>query len=499
MKKILSTLLLAVALLGGGSALAEDKPAAAPAAEAKPADAKPAEAAAAAPAAPAAAVAAAAAPAAPPAPSTSEPSVITNAQINSGDTAWMLTSTALVLMMTVPGLALFYGGMVRKKNVLATLMQSFAITCLVTIIWWAIGYSLAFTPGSPYLGGFSRLFMNGVSYVKDVAAVAATKDTPAVEAIVGKVSVSHLGTTIPESVYAMFQLTFAIITPALICGAFAERMKFSAMLWFMGLWSILVYSPIAHWVWEPGGWLASRGVLDFAGGTVVHINAGIAALAAALILGKRVGFNKEPMPPHNLTLTLIGASLLWVGWFGFNAGSAVAADGRAGMAMAVTQIATAAAALGWMFTEWIVKGKPSVLGIASGAVAGLVAITPASGFVAPTPSVIIGVAAGVICFIASTSVKKALGYDDSLDAFGVHCIGGIVGALLTGVFASAEIDGGTPGSVLTQLTGVASTLIYGFIASYIILKIIDLTIGLRVTEEEEREGLDVALHGERVD
>ena len=499
MKKILSTLLLAVALFGGGPALAEDKPAAAPAADAKPAEAKPAEAAAAAPAAPAAAVAVAAAPAAPPAPSTSEPSVITNAQINSGDTAWMLTSTALVLMMTVPGLALFYGGMVRKKNVLATLMQSFAITCLVTIIWWAIGYSLAFTPGSPYLGGFSRLFMNGVSYVKDVAAVAATKDTPAVEAVVGKVSVSHLGTTIPESVYVMFQLTFAIITPALICGAFAERMKFSAMLWFMGIWSIVVYSPIAHWVWEPGGWLASRGVLDFAGGTVVHINAGIAALAAALLLGKRVGFNKEPMPPHNLTLTLIGASLLWVGWFGFNAGSAVAADGRAGMAMAVTQIATAAAALGWMFTEWIVKGKPSVLGIASGAVAGLVAITPASGFVAPTPSVIIGVAAGVICFIASTSVKKALGYDDSLDAFGVHCIGGIVGALLTGVFASAEIDGGTPGSVLTQLTGVASTLIYGFIASYIILKVIDLTIGLRVTEEEEREGLDVALHGERVD
>lgn len=431
--------------------------------------------------------------------STTEPSVITNAQINSGDTAWMLASTALVLMMTVPGLALFYGGMVRKKNVLATLMQSFAITCLVTVLWWAVGYSLAFTPGStPYFGGFSRLFMNGVSYVKDIAPLAATKDTPAVVAVVGTVSVSHLGTTVPETVYAMFQLTFAIITPALICGAFAERMKFSAMLWFMGIWSIVVYSTIAHWVWEPSGWLAAKGVLDFAGGTVVHINSGIAALACALVLGKRVGFNKEPMAPHNLTLTVIGASLLWVGWFGFNAGSAVAADGRAGMAMAVTQIATAAAALGWMFTEWIVKGKPSVLGIASGAVAGLVAITPASGFVAPTPAVIIGLAAGIICFFAVTSVKKALGYDDSLDAFGVHCIGGIVGALLTGVFASTAIDGGQAGSVAVQSIGVAATLVYSFVMSYIILQIIDLTIGLRVSEEAERQGLDVSLHGESI-
>src|SRR5712691_11697717 len=293
----------------------------------------------------------AAAPAAPPAPSTAEPSVILNSQINSGDTAWMLASMALVLMMTVPGLALFYGGMVRKKNVLATLMQSFAVCCLVTILWWVVGYSLAFTPGgTAYLGGFGRAFMNGVVYLKDA----------------GKTSVSHLGLTVPETVYAMFQLTFAIITPALIAGAFAERMKFSAMLWFMGIWSIVVYCPIAHWVWEPSGWLAAKGVLDFAGGTVVHINAGIAGLACALALGKRVGYGKEPMAPHNLTLTLVGASLLWVGWFGFNAGSAVAADGRAGMAMVVTQLATAVAALSWMFTEWMAKGKPSVLGIASG-------------------------------------------------------------------------------------------------------------------------------------
>src|SRR6266403_2103352 len=441
----------------------------------------------------------AAAPAAPPAPSTTEPSDILNSQINSGDTAWMLASMALVLMMTVPGLALFYGGMVRKKNVLATLMQSFAITCLVTLLWYVIGYSLAFTPGTPYIGGLSRLFMNGVIYIKDVAAAAATRDTPAVEAVIGKVSVSHLGVTIPETVYAMFQLTFAIITPALICGAFAERMKYSAMLWFMSVWSLIVYAPIAHWVWEPSGWLAVRGQLDFAGGTVVHINAGIAGLACALVLGKRIGYNKEPMAPHNLVLTLTGASLLWVGWFGFNAGSAVAADGRAGMAMAVTQIATAAAALAWMFMEWTVKGKPSVLGIASGAVAGLVAITPASGFVMPTPAVIIGVAAGVICFLAATSLKRALGYDDSLDAFGVHCIGGIVGALLTGAFASTALDGGQAGSILTQLKGVLATLIYGFTVSYVILKVIDMTIGLRVNEEEEREGLDVSLHGEHVE
>jgi len=412
-----------------------------------------------------------------------EPTVMKFTDINSGDTAWMLTSSALVLMMTIPGLALFYGGMVRKKNVLATLMQSFAITCLVTILWWVVGYSLAFTPGSSaYLGGFGHAFFNGVVYMHDAM----------------KLSVSHLGTTIPETVYAMFQLTFAIITPALICGSFAERMKFSAMLWFMGIWLLVVYCPIAHWVWEPSGWLAVKGVLDFAGGTVVHINAGIAGLATALMLGKRQGLGKESMAPHNLTLTVIGASLLWVGWFGFNAGSAVAADGRAGMAFAATQIATAAAALAWMFTEWATKGKPSVLGIASGAVAGLVAITPASGFVGPNSAVIIGVAAGVICYISSTSVKKAFGYDDSLDAFGVHCIGGIIGALLTGALVSKEISG-SDGSVLTQLWGVGTTLIYGFIMSMLILKLVDVMVGLRVAPDEEREGLDITLHGESIE
>jgi Amt family ammonium transporter len=378
---------------------------------------------------------------------------------------------------------LFYGGMVRKKNVLATLMQSFAITCLVTMLWWLIGYSWAFTPGgSAYLGGSSRFLMHGMTFMKDA----------------NKLTVSHLALTIPETVYAMFQLTFAIITPALIAGAFADRMKFSAMLVFMCLWSLVVYAPIAHWVWEPSGWLAVKGVLDYAGGTVVHINAGIAGLASCLVLGKRLGYGKDPMPPHNLTLTVVGASLLWVGWFGFNAGSAVAADGRAGMAMAATQIATASAALAWMFVEWFAKGKPSVLGIASGAVAGLVAITPASGFVGPSAAVVIGLAAGVVCFLAATSLKKVMGYDDSLDAFGVHCIGGIVGALLTGVFASKEIAG-VEGSVVTQLWGVLTTLIYGFVMSFVILKLIDMTIGLRVTEDQEREGLDIALHGESVE
>jgi ammonium transporter, Amt family len=415
-----------------------------------------------------------------------EPFIVGFDKINAGDTAWMLTSTALVLMMTIPGLALFYGGMVRKKNVLATLMQSFVITCLVTILWWIVGYSIAFTPGPPgttrYLGGFGHAFMNGVVYLHDAM----------------KLSVSHLGPTVPESVYAMFQLTFAIITPALICGSFAERMKFSAMLWFMSIWLLVVYCPIAHWVWEPTGWLSQKGVLDFAGGTVVHINAGIAGLATAIMLGKRQGLGKESMAPHNLTLTVIGASLLWVGWFGFNAGSAIAADGRAGMAFAATQIATAAAALAWMFTEWITKGKPSVLGIASGAVAGLVAVTPASGFINPSSAVIIGLAAGVICFFSATSVKKAFGYDDSLDAFGVHCIGGIIGAVLTGALASKDISG-VDGSVLTQLWGVGTTLIYGFLMSMLILKLVDVMVGLRVAPDEEREGLDITQHGESIE
>ncbi|HTI86709.1 MAG TPA: ammonium transporter [Alphaproteobacteria bacterium] len=415
---------------------------------------------------------------------------------DSGDTAWMLTSTALVLMMTIPGLALFYGGMVRKMNVLATMMQSFAITCLVTVLWAVVGYSLAFTDGNAWVGDLSRVMLGGMGYDKPFTL--GTGD-------------SAVAFTIPESVFMMFQMTFGIITPALIAGSFADRMKFSAMMWFMGLWSLLIYAPIAHWVWQPNGFLFSLGVLDFAGGTVVHINAGIAGLMTALVLGKRQGYGKLPMAPHNLTLTLIGASLLWVGWFGFNAGSAGAAGGRAGMAMTVTQIATAADALAWMFSEWLVKSKPSVLGIASGAVAGLVAITPASGFVLPGGAIAIGIAAGVICFFASTTVKNALGYDDSLDAFGVHCVGGIVGAILTGVFSAGVLSAtdalpegtpglleGNPGQVITQLIGIACTLVYSGVGSLILLKIIDAVIGLRVSEEEEREGLDQALHGEAV-
>jgi ammonium transporter, Amt family len=412
------------------------------------------------------------------------PALVSADKLSAGDTAWMLTSTALVLMMCVPGLALFYGGMVRKKNVLATLMQSFACTCVVTILWWLIGYSWAFTPGNHFIGSSARALFSGMTYIHDDAG--------------GKLTVSHLAPTIPETVYAMFQMTFAIITPALIAGAFADRMKFSAMLIFLSAWSLVVYAPIAHMVWEPTGWLNEAGVLDYAGGTVVHINAGVAGLASCLVLGKRLGYGRERMPPHNLTLTLIGASLLWVGWFGFNAGSATAADGRAGMAMLATQMATGAAALGWMFAEWLSKGKPSVLGIASGAVAGLVAITPASGYVAPSAAVVIGLAAGVVCYFAATSLKHLFGYDDSLDAFGVHGIGGILGALLTGVFASKEISG-VDGSLLTQAKGVLTTVIYGFVVSYALLVVIDKLIGLRVTEEQEREGLDISLHGESIE
>ncbi|AXE35857.1 ammonium transporter [Chromobacterium phragmitis] len=410
------------------------------------------------------------------------PAVAAAKVINSGDTAWMLTSTALVLFMTIPGLALFYGGMVRKKNVLATLMQSFAITALVTVLWAVVGYSLAFTVGNPYIGDLSRLLLDGMVYMKDA----------------GKLAVHPLAGTIPESVFMTFQMTFAIITPALITGAFAERMKFSAMLVFMALWSLLVYVPVAHWVWAPGGWMGNYGVLDFAGGTVVHINAGVAGLVTALLLGKRVGFGREAMPPHNLVLTLVGASMLWVGWFGFNAGSAVAADGRAGMAMVTTQVATAMAALAWMFAEWIAKKKPSVLGIASGAVAGLVAITPAAGFVDVKGALAIGLAAGVVCFWGATGLKHMMGYDDSLDAFGVHGVGGILGALLTGVFAVKDI-GGADGSLAIQALGVGVTIVYCGIVTFILLKLVDIALGLRVAEDEEREGLDLVLHGERVE
>ncbi len=396
--------------------------------------------------------------------------------LNSGDTAWMLTSTALVLFMTIPGLALFYAGMVRSKNVLSVMMQCFAITSLVSVLWALYGYSIAFGADGAYWGGLSKAFLKGVG----------------VDALTG---------TIPETVFMTFQMTFAIITPALIVGAFAERMKFSAMLLFMGIWVTVVYAPIAHWVWGGGGWLGAMGVLDFAGGTVVHINAGIAGLVAALVLGKRKGYPKTPMMPHNLGYTLMGASMLWVGWFGFNAGSAAAANGSAGMAMAVTQIATATAALAWMFAEWISHGKPSVLGIASGAVAGLVAITPASGYVGPMGALLLGAIAGVVCFIAAVKLKRAIGYDDSLDVFGVHAVGGIVGAILTGVFA-VSMDGlkldlhmGT--QVWIQTKGVMITLVYTAVASYIILKILDWVIGLRVTEEQETQGLDISLHDER--
>ena len=402
-------------------------------------------------------------------------------KLDTGNTAWMLTSTALVLMMTIPGVAMFYGGMVRKKNVLATAMQSFAVACVMTVLWMIIGYSLAFTDGggmNAYVGGLDKMLLRGIG-------------------------VDTLSGTIPETVFMTFQMTFAIITPALITGALADRMKFSSLLVFLSLWMILVYAPITHWVWG-GGFLAEAGVLDFAGGTVVHINSGVAALVGAMVLGRRRGYGTENMAPHNLILSVIGASMLWVGWFGFNAGSAVAANGSAGMAMAVTQIATAAAALSWMFAEWISRGKPSVLGIVSGAVAGLVAITPASGYVDPFAALIIGLVAGLVCYWGAVVLKPKLGYDDSLDVFGVHGLGGITGALLTGVFA-AEAIGGTPGllegnagQVLIQLEGIGATIVYCAIITFVLLKIIDAVMGLRVDEEEEVTGLDYSLHGETV-
>ncbi|MGE4011325.1 MAG: ammonium transporter [Alphaproteobacteria bacterium] len=405
-------------------------------------------------------------------------------KLDSGDTAWNLVSTALVLLMTIPGVALFYGGMVRKKNTLAIIMQVFTITCLVSIIWVVVGYSLAFSGDGKYIGDFKALFL------KHMAAD----------------SLSGLMKTVPESVFIMFQMTFAIITPALITGAFADRMKFSSMIWVMILWSIFVYSPVCHWVWG-GGWLGGMGALDFAGGTVVHINAGVAGLVLSVVLGKRVGYGTENMAPHNLVLSVVGASLLWVGWFGFNAGSAGAASTGAGMAMLVTQLATAVAALVWMLIEWMVRGKPSILGIISGAVAGLVAITPAAGFVGVMGAIVIGAAAGIICFWASTSLKKMLKYDDSLDAFGIHAIGGIVGALLTGVFATQVITGakdpvgmidGNAGQLMIQIYAVLATVVYTAVATFIIAKIVDVIIGLRVPEEMERDSLDQRLHGESI-
>ena len=399
--------------------------------------------------------------------------------LSSGDTAWMLTATALVLFMTIPGLSLFYAGMVRSKNVLSVMMQCFAITCLMSVIWAVYGYSLAFGGDGAMTGGFAKAFLAGIG-------------------------VDTLSGSIPETVFMIFQMTFAIITPALIVGAFAERMKFSAMLLFMGIWVSIVYAPICHWVWG-GGWLGQFGILDFAGGTVVHINAGIAGLVTALVLGRRKGYPETMMAPHNVTLTVAGAGMLWVGWFGFNAGSELAADGTAGMAMAVTQVATAAAALGWMFAEWMRHGKPSALGIASGAVAGLVAITPASGSVGPMGALAIGAVAGVGCFLGATSLKRALGYDDSLDAFGVHGIGGIIGALLTGVFSATTLGGSgladghdtIMSQVIAQGIGVLVTVVYCAVATFIILKVVDAVVGLRVTEEEEGQGLDLSSHDER--
>ncbi|MCZ8141874.1 MAG: ammonium transporter [Acetobacteraceae bacterium] len=417
------------------------------------------------------------------------------AKVDTGDAAWMLVSTALVLMMTVPGVALFYAGMVRKKNVLATMMQSFSICALVTVLWMVAGYSLAFGEGNAWIGDFSRFFLGGLAENWDKPFTLGSGD-------------AAVATTIPESVFLTFQMTFAVITAALITGAVADRMKFSALLVFIGLWTLLVYSPVAHWVWHPNGWIFSLGALDFAGGTVVHINAGVAGLVAAIVLGKRVGYGSDNLSPYNLGFAVIGAALLWVGWFGFNAGSALGSSGgRAGMAMLVTQIAAAAAVLSWLAAEWIGKGKPSVLGAISGAVSGLVAITPAAGFVLPGSALIIGLVAGVAGYWGATALKRALKYDDSLDAFGVHGVCGIVGALLVGFLAygplsaTTAVPEGLSGGMeqfIKQVIAVAATMVFTAIATWILLKVTDVIIGLRVTEEEEREGLDVALHGERI-
>ena len=398
--------------------------------------------------------------------------------LSAGDTAWMLTSSVLVLFMTIPGLSLFYAGLVRARNVLSVMMQCFVITCMVTLIWTVYGYGLAFGDGGSLNAfvGVGKFFLSGVG-------------------------VDTMSGTIPESVFQMFQLTFAIITPALIVGAFAERMKFSAMLAFMALWVTVVYAPVAHWVWG-GGWLGEMGVLDFAGGTVVHINAGVAALVLCIVLGKRQGYPNTPMPPNSLVLTVVGTSMLWVGWFGFNAGSELAADGVAGMAMAVTHIATATAALAWMTTEWMIHGKPSVLGIATGAVAGLVAITPASGTVGPVGALAIGAVSGFVCYWAASSLKRRMGYDDSLDVFGVHGVGGFIGAILTGVFTAeafggAGLDGGIGRQLGLQFMGAAATIAYAGVLTFVLAKGLDAAMGLRVSPDEEAEGLDLALHDER--
>ena len=401
--------------------------------------------------------------------------------LNGANTSWVLTSTALVLFMTIPGLSLFYAGLVRVKNVLSVLMQCFAITCVVSILWFILGYSLAFSEGNLFIGGFSNVFMAGIQE----------------DSMVGD---------IPESVFSMFQLTFAIITPALIVGAFAERMRFSSMLLFSGIWLLLVYAPITHWIWG-GGWLSELGLMDFAGGAVVHTTAGVAALIAALVMGARMGFPKTPIPPHNLTMCMTGAGMLWVGWFGFNAGSALAANGDAGMAMLVTHLSAAAGAFTWMCIEWVKYGKPSALGAVTGMVAGLGTITPASGYVGPAGGLVIGIMAGVACFHATLFLKQKLGLDDSLDVFPVHGVGGVLGIMLTGVFASASLgifsgQGYAPGMAMeaqlgVQAMGILAVIAYTGIVTVIILKLIDLSIGLRVSEENERQGLDINQHNER--
>ncbi|WP_346288050.1 ammonium transporter [Zoogloea sp.] len=395
---------------------------------------------------------------------------------DAGHTAWMLVATALVMLMTLPGLALFYGGMVRQKNVLATMTQTFSIAAVVTFTWCALGYSLALRPGSGFVGGLDRLFLDGLG----------------VDSLSG--DAAH---AIPESVFAMFQLSFAIITTALVPGAFAERTRFPAVLLFAAMWSVLVYAPVAHWVWAPEGWLACLGALDFAGGTVVHVNAGVAGLVCALYIGPRSGFGRQPMTPYNLALTLAGAALLWIGWFGFNAGSALAADGRAGMAMLVTQLAAATAAVAWMGAEWLSRGRPSALGLVSGAVGGLVAITPASGFVTPAAALVIGLVAGVGCYLGATVLKRLLGCDDALDAFGIHGVGGILGAVLTGWLANPAV-GGVHGDILAQLAGVGATAVYSGMMTLAILVLVNRMVGLRVSESTETDGLDLVEHGEAV-
>ena len=409
------------------------------------------------------------------------PEIASADELNGGNTAWILTSTALVLFMTLPGLSLFYAGLVRSKNVLTVLMQCFSIACLVSVLWLLGAYSFIFTDGgvlNGFIGGAEKILALGMG-------------------------TADLSGDIPETVFFMFQMTFAIITPALIVGGFAERMKFSSMFWFSGLWLVLVYVPVCHWVWG-GGWLAEMGVMDFAGGIVIHINAGVAALVAAIVIGKRNGFPKIPMPPHNMTMVVAGAGMLWVGWFGFNAGSALTADGSAGMAMLVTHISAAAASLTWMFLEWKIYGKPSVLGIVTGMVAGLGTITPASGFVGPVGGLLIGISAGLICYYATQYIKTKLQIDDSLDVFSVHGIGGITGSLLTAVFAATEMGGlGLPegvtimSQVTVQFIAIFATIIWSAFFTFVILKVLDSTLGIRVTVEQEQEGLDVVLHNER--